>query len=274
MARRRNPLDVVQVIRRTRRSRPIALRRWMGTARKTRGVRAVPADAWAPPGIRYEPGDVEAKDGEGRWSHAFRWRAPGEIEVVTSAELAIARETGELDRHPIVRAAGRLATKLGAELVEEERADAAIAFGAGEWVKPVADDHLRVATRVPLFRFETAADQPPITLEEWRSVVERIRGLRWLDESSQKGVWRYGAALRRPGRHPNQGRLFQWCYGSVVIQRDTLFELAWLGSDRSEAISVLCRRIAEALRAEIHAADGSSPTWATAAKKPRRGLAR
>lgn len=275
MAPRMDPISLGLVIRRTRRSRRIALRTWLTALRGTRGVRAVPAGSWSPPGFRYQPGDAEVRSAEGRWSHAYRWRAPGEIEVVTNVELVLAREMGELDQQPTVRVARRLASKLGAELVEERRAATQPGFGAGEWLRPVSRADLRMLTRQSIFRFERASTQPAITLDEWRSAVGRFPELRWLDEKSERGVWRYGAALRRYTRHPNNGRLFQWCRGSVVIQRDILLEYHWFRSRGGpDAISDMCRRMARLLRADIHTFDGHSPDWASPPLKPRRGLAR
>lgn len=275
MARSDDPLAIRLVIRRATAKRPISLRAWHAAIRDESELRRVTATAWAPPGFAYRPGDVEARDDEGRWWHAFRWREPGEIEIVTSAELALARALGTLNEHPIVQVAHPLAAKLGAEVVEERGTTVDIGFGAGEWLRTIARERIRVLVRDPIFRFERPAGAPPIALDEWRAVVARIRTLRWLDESLERGVWRYGAALRLPGRHPNKGRLFQWCRGTVVIQRVEIAEAVWYRREGGpDAISALCRRVATALNAEIRTPEGWIPHWATSRAERRRGLAR
>lgn len=275
MAHEVDSLAIRLVIRREREGRPISLRSWQSAVRYAPGVRPVPRGASAPPGFAFQAGDAEVCDAEGRWWHAFRWREPGEIEVVSNAELALSRALETLDEQPIVQAAHALAAKLGAEVVEERGKSVEIGFGAGEWLRPTSRERRRALLRDPIFRFERPAGAPPIALDEWRAVVKRIRTLRWLDDSLERGVWRYGAALRNPGRHPNKGRLFQWCRGTVVIQRVEIAEAVWYRREGGpDAISALCRRVATALNAEIRTPEGWIPHWARSRAERRRGLAR
>ncbi len=219
MALEDDPLSIRRVIRRKQEARPISLRSWRAALRRASGVRSVPRGASAPPGLAFQTGDPELRDAEGSWWPAFRWLEPGEIAVVTNAELALARTLGTLDEQPIVRTARSLAAKLRAEVVEEQGTCDEIGFGVGEWLRPVSRERLCFILRDPIFRFECRPGAPPIARDEWRAVVERVPTLRWLDESLERGVWRCGAALRNPGSHPHEGRRFQWCRGTVVIQR-------------------------------------------------------